>query len=732
MVTDSFVTLVVTGAVVAPTLPDITALWNASTLDTTTTRGNKMQQVMDDDGNLVDVNTEVPKKSKRGAVAVTDVSGSKKKPYSSIQKKKSTRDDRPAIDNTVLKGCIESYKQAALLQTNDNETYRCGVRGYSHHHTLLEAFASLKIGIAGFMVMKDENHAINIGSGGSTPVASHTKLTCLDVVHCSVQQAKLESLLMAMEHHVASPGNITIISDCDMTRTEAAMNAYASEQMGETMEHATLWLRVVAAVYLRAQHGLQPFNIVSPKSIQSATTAVMVDLIKPGTKHLMASCNTLKQQVQLEIAARVNSVKPSLSTSSVQSNVAKYVQNVVEFIALLKPAPTVLKQQSSSLAALSSTLPAEKCGVLPLPWVFAVAPIAHAGCAALFPRGGDLYKQFTLAFIAVCIHHAYHTPPSMEQAIRLMPQRTPAWFQIRNGWSDAKAHLYRGPLISSSVAACALKNKDGYRKSHIALLKEQVWHEFVPRPEGAIFTAYTQRGTAMEPTIQMYDRAIWQKYATVVWPKAQVQIEEVGLHICMTDPWMAASPDGRIHVFSPDDGKLAVGYLEMKCRGAKNSVPYEVINDEYYDQCQHTMALVGVDEYSFVCHSGTSYAFEVYRFDEEAWARHYVRMRQYYWRKLWPRVVMRAHGLLDDDENTAEEKITHQEEEHTIPAKMRRIHPTLAQIVVNAETETLNYAGGTLCVSTIHQVSAMLEMLDMAIRDEAGSADRKKRKRGGD
>lgn len=294
----------------------------------------------------------------------------------------------------------------------------------------------------------------------------------------------------------------------------------------------------------------------------------------------------------------------------------------------------------------------------PMPtWVLRVAPLAHASLQQLLPvQDTALKARFSLYTVVQSIYRSYHTTDAMEEGVRLMPQRSPLWYKIRNGWSDPDKLIFRAPLISSSLCGMVLQHKKDYTSSHVKLLKEQVWFDArddPSKPMDAFAIRALQRGTAMEPTIMESTRCIIQAECQAAFPKCYVQIQEVGLHICLDDPWMAASPDGIVTCYDPDSGTLYRSGDEMKCCANNPSEPYRVNKPEYYDQCQHTMALLGFDEYVFVCHATESFGFETYTFDAEAWARHYEYIKMYYWKKLWPRVVLRALGLLDDEDTTS-------------------------------------------------------------------------------
>jgi hypothetical protein len=125
-----------------------------------------------------------------------------------------------------------------------------------------------------------------------------------------------------------------------------------------------------------------------------------------------------------------------------------------------------------------------------------------------------------------------------------------------------------------------------------------------------------------------------------------VSIKEVGLQVCMNYPFMAASPDGIIDICDPDTQNHYRGGLEMKCRGDADALPPKIIPEDYYDQCQHTCAVLGLKEYTFVFYSMNLVSIEFFRFDSQAWDRHFVAVQNYYWSKLWPAILLKALGKL--------------------------------------------------------------------------------------
>lgn len=292
----------------------------------------------------------------------------------------------------------------------------------------------------------------------------------------------------------------------------------------------------------------------------------------------------------------------------------------------------------SQVAQIARTLPA---------WVQLAATYAYESIQRWGPPA--ITCQWPLIRVARMLHISYAVDSDEFKRIALLPQRSPEWLRLRAGWADMSdadinKWVVRAPLVSSSVVSEVLGHKKGYIRNTSAALLEQMWSIKKVFPTFVQFS--TQRGTACEPLVMELTCEVLQAIVRKKWPRATVTIREVGLQVCMNHPNMAVSSDGTIEIYNPDTRTLYYWALEMKVKAVEASGPYPVIKPEYYDQVQHTCAVLGLDEYVFVCLSSDNLSVEFFKFDAVAWARHFGAIQKFYWRQLWPCVWMKHMTLL--------------------------------------------------------------------------------------
>lgn len=245
--------------------------------------------------------------------------------------------------------------------------------------------------------------------------------------------------------------------------------------------------------------------------------------------------------------------------------------------------------------------------------------------------------------LAACIWSSYAIDDDMRQIVSGTEQRVPFWHTMRNGWLSPENGIFRGKLVSSSIAGDLLKHKKVYTKSETPVLQRD--------GSPSLHTMYvnTQRGTASEPPIRQEFQVVCQSF---YGPDAILSIDEVGLQISKQHPWTAASPDGIVRVM--DTKKLALGQspyhqsgLEMKCRGGERMLPYVMVPHDYFDQMCHTMQILGLQDYWFACHSTTMLQVDYYRYNAEYWNPQLKKLEVWYWRNYWPTIVMLYTGALE-------------------------------------------------------------------------------------
>lgn len=283
-------------------------------------------------------------------------------------------------------------------------------------------------------------------------------------------------------------------------------------------------------------------------------------------------------------------------------------------------------------------------------WVQLASVYAQETLARLCPNLG-----WSLAVIADIIHRSYNVTDAEIRRIASLPQRSLGWHHARKGWikidkssKDTSTWEIRGPLISSSVVAEILGHKAGYMRNPDRSLMEQLWA--LRKDFDLMGHLATQRGTAMEPTIMSMALIFLTSLVRQVMPRATVWMKEVGLQMCKNHPYQAFSPDIIINVYDPDTNTVFHGGGEMKNRAGATHTPYPEIKPEYYDQVQHTCALAGLDQYMFIVSSKDNVSVEFFDFDSKSWSRYFRSLQKFYWKYLWPSIVMKELGcLLDHD-----------------------------------------------------------------------------------
>lgn len=255
-------------------------------------------------------------------------------------------------------------------------------------------------------------------------------------------------------------------------------------------------------------------------------------------------------------------------------------------------------------------------------WITNAAKLAY-------PLLGKLLG-WSVSQISCIIDQSYSITEEESERIAQIPQRTPEWYRIRNGWVIESKKVFRGTLVSSSVVGKILHHEgsygppdkfaDGAEKMYPMLFK-------------------TQRGTAAEEATQ-------QEFAIVLnqhlGPNVELSVEEVGIRVNPALPYCAASIDSKLHMLNTDTLEYSTGGLEMKCRGTPDAVPPQWIPKNYYDQLLISMYIYGWQQYWFVFHSKTVFSVELFEFDAMLWQKCLAIVDVWYWSNYWPTLVL-AH-----------------------------------------------------------------------------------------
>lgn len=300
-----------------------------------------------------------------------------------------------------------------------------------------------------------------------------------------------------------------------------------------------------------------------------------------------------------------------------------------------------------------TTQPLTNMSSFKYPWIHEAAKMAHKSLCQLKPD-----TLWNIHDIQQWIQDSYTMTQSDRRKIYHTAQRTKDWFRFRDGETKLKGQvdeqdatqrvqktIIRAPIITSSIAGKILGHEDGYKRDRFKICREMLWSELKPN-----FTPIVQgmldRGTACEKITMDYTIMHLYEHYRQEYPRIQIWITEVGLVVDPNYPFMAASPDGIVHFYDPDQNLYWQSGLEMKCRGMAYLDPYPTIPHKYLDQIQHAMAIIGLKDYHFVVYANHLIQFEVYQFDAMQWHKAMEQFKEYYWKHLWPAVVLKAHGWL--------------------------------------------------------------------------------------
>ena len=126
-------------------------------------------------------------------------------------------------------------------------------------------------------------------------------------------------------------------------------------------------------------------------------------------------------------------------------------------------------------------------------------------------------------------------------------------------------------------------------------------------------------------------------------------VEETGLHINPERPWVGSSPDGVVHVTTPD-GEAHRFLLEIKCPYLKKY--YDPPVPTYYNcQIQGVMANMGLPYCDFVVWIPDGIQITRVNFNRDFWESTLLPgLHSFYHDKYLPLAVAKHNGVLEEGE----------------------------------------------------------------------------------
>jgi hypothetical protein len=219
-------------------------------------------------------------------------------------------------------------------------------------------------------------------------------------------------------------------------------------------------------------------------------------------------------------------------------------------------------------------------------------------------------------------------------------------------------HRARGLRISGSRYA----NVIGC--SYIQMTKKAVIESFV-WPDENVSNLWMKWGNENEINAQK----LCEEFITKKYPNEKIKFEYPGGIIIKGDEWFIASVDG-ICNFINDDGSVKESILlEFKCPA--NDIP-ALIQPYYYAQIQSYMGFLPKhdnEKYGTMkrCIFGVwtpeEMQFAQYEFDKEYFDASYSLSKDFYFKELLPRFVLKDHGLLFRKQINLQTQSIHKQEE---------------------------------------------------------------------
>jgi putative phage-type endonuclease len=215
-------------------------------------------------------------------------------------------------------------------------------------------------------------------------------------------------------------------------------------------------------------------------------------------------------------------------------------------------------------------------------------------------------------------------------AISAIPQGSQPWLDAR-----------KNRLTASNFGAAVGMNK---YKSPNGLLKDMLWNTFKGN-------AATRWGSEHEDVARdAYIARIQSEIDEGSSPYTSIRVEETGLFVNPSRPWLGSSPDGVVHVTMREDGAKRRFLLEIKCPYGKKF--YDPPVPVYYNcQVQGVMANMDLPYCDFVVWTPTGMQITRVEFDTQFWDTVlFPKLKSFYFDMYLQAFVDKTNGVLKHGE----------------------------------------------------------------------------------
>ena len=207
----------------------------------------------------------------------------------------------------------------------------------------------------------------------------------------------------------------------------------------------------------------------------------------------------------------------------------------------------------------------------------------------------------------------------------------------------------RKRLTASSVGAIAKMRKNTKRSNKV---KELLYSRFKGN-------AATQYGQEMEESTKLMYLDHLKQSGSI-----ESTVKNCGLFISVSDPWLAASPDGLVH--DPLNPSQPLGLVEIKApysvrdqslmeastnttfclQKDKDTNNYKLkLQNNYYYQVQCQLYCTGLNWCDFVVRTNKDLHVERIFKDDDWWAKQMTKLKEFYFNSLLPELACPRHRL---------------------------------------------------------------------------------------